>query len=115
MTRSWRRLATSLVAAALGFPSCSVAASPAPPDPHAAPDSTTASAAVEQRCDALADQFETRAAEVRERSGEEDLTLLEALEIAGVANELVAEGDVDTAASLFEEAIALLEPPEAAP
>jgi hypothetical protein len=41
--------------------------------------------------------------------------LLEALEIAGVANELVAEGDVDTAVSLFEEAIALLEPPEAAP
>ena len=113
MDRFWRRLATLLAAAVLALPArCTAAAAS---DSSAAPDSAVVSSSTERHCDALADQLEARAAEVRERSGEENVLLLEALEIADVANELVAEGDVDSAALLFQEALALLEPVEAEP
>lgn len=87
----------------------------APPADATAPPDATAPSAAEQRCNALADQFETQAAELRTRSRKDVVLFLEAIEIAEVADELVAEGDVELAASLFEEALALLEPGETVP
>jgi hypothetical protein len=114
MRRPRRALRTLLTGAALALAAGGAAEAAWSSPGGEVPDSTAASAA-ERRCDALADRFEALSAEIRSRAGDDDLTLLEAVEIVQVANELVAEGDAELAASLFEEALALLEPPETRP
>ncbi|MFN8178194.1 MAG: hypothetical protein U0167_09705 [bacterium] len=104
------RVATSLAAAALALLARGALADPPPPPADAAADSAETSPG-ERRCDELADRLDKLAADVQAKRGDRDVALLEAREIAKVADELVAEGEADVAASLFEEALALLEPP----
>jgi hypothetical protein len=74
-----------------------------------APDSAAADPVPDEvRCEELALRWEELAARARE-SREGDLVLVESEEIARVADELRAEGDAALAATLLEEAIALLQ------
>lgn len=95
----------------LGAPSAVVPS----PDPAADEPEAAGAATAEQRYEELARAFEARAAEVRAESGEENVTLLEAEEIARVADEILAEDDPDLAAALLEEALTLLGAPRAGP
>jgi hypothetical protein len=78
---------------------------PAVPDP---PPPT------EERYEALVASFETRARRMRENPESDEVVLAEAEALAAVAQELFAEGDLETSIPLLEESIALLEiaPPQ---
>jgi hypothetical protein len=54
-------------------------------------------------------KFEARVLEMRENSQRDEVVLAEAEEIAAVADEMRDEGDLETAISLLEEALGLLE------
>lgn len=54
-------------------------------------------------------KFEAEALEMRENSQRDEVVLAEAEELAAVADEMRDEGDLETAISLLEEAIGLLE------
>jgi len=56
-------------------------------------------------------KFEAQALEMRENSQRDEVVLAEAEEIAAVADEMRDEGDLETAISLLEEALGLLENP----
>ncbi|HET9886111.1 MAG TPA: hypothetical protein VFR10_01270 [bacterium] len=56
-------------------------------------------------------KFEAEALEMRENSQRDEVVLAEAEELAAVADEMRDEGDLETAISLLEEAIGLLENP----
>ena len=58
-------------------------------------------------------KFEAEALEMRENSQRDEVVLAEAEELAAVADEMREEGDLETAISLLEEAIGLLESPSA--
>ena len=58
-------------------------------------------------------KFEAEALEMRENSKRDEVVLAEAEELAAVADEMREEGDLETAISLLEEAIGLLESPPA--
>lgn len=78
---------------------------PALPDPPPA---------TEERYEALVASFETRARRMRENPESDEVVLAEAEALAAVAQELFAEGDLETSIPLLEESIALLEiaPPQ---
>jgi hypothetical protein len=63
----------------------------------------------EERFEEIFREFEDQALEVREDSEKDEVILAEAEEIAAVADEMHEEGDLETAISLLEEAIVLLE------
>jgi hypothetical protein len=67
----------------------------------------------EMRCEELTRRLEALA-DRRAEADPDDVALIEAREIAVVANELRAEGDLPSAEALLEEAIALLEGAEPA-
>jgi hypothetical protein len=93
--------AALLVAGAHAEPS----ASPGAP-PESAPIASVP--AEEHRCEELARRLEALFSQHEARAAE-DIALAEAQEIALVADELRAEGDLPSAETLLEEAIALLE------
>ncbi len=64
------------------------------------------------RFEALADSVETELAVIRENGEADEVLLVEAETLAIVAQEILVEGDLETALTLLEEAIALLETPE---
>lgn len=76
----------------------------ATPDPRA----EDALPAAEERFEALAATLEARTREMSEDSGADPVLLEEALALGAVAQELFAEGDLETSIPLLEEAIALL-------
>jgi hypothetical protein len=61
----------------------------------------------EELCLALLESFERA---IAAREGEDEILALEAGEIASVAEEILTEGDPETASVLLEEALALLSP-----
>lgn len=65
----------------------------------------------EGRFEALADSVETSVALMRENGRADEVLLVEAEALAAVAQEILVEGDLETAVTLLEEAIALLETP----
>jgi hypothetical protein len=71
--------------------------------------------AAEGRCWAMSDSLTRLLDAAHEDADFDELRVLEAEEIAVIAEEFLAEGDVEVAASLFEEAIAILEPTAAVP
>ncbi len=96
----------SLAAAArgAGAPADSAATAPA-----------TAADPVERHCGELAAALERLAAEHRAAAAADSLLVVEAEEIARVADEILAEGDAVLARDLLTEALALLAPERAAP
>lgn len=83
----------------------------APADSAAAP----AGDPVEQHCGVLAAALERLAAERRAAAGADSLVVVEAEEIARVADEILAEGDAILARDLLTEALALLAPERGIP
>ncbi len=65
----------------------------------------------EGRFEALADSVKTSVAMMRENERADEVLLVEAEALAAVAQEILVEGDLETAVTLLEEAIALLETP----
>jgi len=78
-------------------------------EPENAPPETPAP--TEERYEALVASFETRARRMRENPESDEVVLAEAEALAAVAQELFAEGDLETSIPLLEESIALLEIP----
>ena len=79
----------------------------------AAPDSAALAASAasfpsEQRCDDLADALRLRAADLRGAEGADTVSVVEAEEIARVADDFVTEGDYALAEDLLREALALI-------
>jgi hypothetical protein len=68
----------------------------------------------EGRFEALADSIETGIAVMRENGEADEVLLVEAEALSAVAHEILVEGDLETALTLLEEAIALLEIPASA-
>jgi hypothetical protein len=75
----------------------------------AAPEAESPPAVSEERFEEIFQKYEARALEMSENSEADEVVLAEAEEIAAVANEMHEEGDLETAISLLEEAIGLLE------
>ncbi len=82
-----------------------------PADAAAAP----AEVPLEQRCGELAAALERLAGARRAAAGADSLAVVEAEEIARVADEILAEGDAALAHDLLEEALALLAPERETP
>ena len=93
------------------------AAPPPASDDHVPADTTVTApvATAEVRCDELARELEARLEELRARTPADDVARVEAEEIGRVADELIAEGDLEVATALFREALALVTSPAPAP
>lgn len=96
-----------VIGALLAFPSGVVSAAP-----DADSTATALAETAEERFEALAASFEIALAEAGADLSFDEIAVLEAEAIAGVAEELLEEGDAELAAELLAEALALLAPPE---
>jgi len=82
----------------------------------AAPDADSSAPVVpstpEERFEAMADSLDLALELVRTDPSFDEIAVLEAEEIAGVAEELLEEGDAELAVALMAEALSLVVPPE---
>ena len=69
----------------------------------------------EKRCEDLFEAVHRRAAELRATAAVDTVSVVEAEEIALVADDLVAEGSLELAEDLLREALALIAPEPASP
>jgi hypothetical protein len=91
----------------------------APPESSETPESTAVDAdppppdeeSERSRIQALAASVEASIAKMRENESPDEVLLAEAEALSAVANEMLGLGDLETAGTLLEEAIALLEHP----
>ena len=95
------------IAGALLLTTGSATADPASGADDPGADEVAIIAAGEDRYENLLETFE-EAVRIARETARDEVDLVEADEIAGIAEEIVAEGDADLAVTLLEEAIALL-------
>ena len=93
----------ALIATALAFPVQALEGE--------APAEDESGESTEEYFEEIFQKFEAEALEMRENSQRDEVVLAEAEELAAVADEMRDEGDLETAISLLEEAIDLLEGP----